>query len=181
MRSGAWLPVPIAHLAYTAAVMTYRMVFKRPVAVLLAMMAVALLAGCGSSDGGTAGNPTDAGEVPVLTLQPDGVFTVDDVAAAGWKKSKELSPETLPDVTGVWYGFYNQRDVEVWVYPSHDLAITSGAGPADDVTGKVKAGLWQIGPSVTRTGYGTYAIVGNLILLCEVKIEDCEGLLNSIK
>lgn len=161
--------------------MTYRKMLSRPGRVLLAMMAVVLLAGCGSSDAGTAGSAIDAGGVPVLMLQPGGVFTIDDVVAAGWKKSKELSPETLPEVISAWYGFYNQHDVEVWVYPSNDLAITSGTGPADDATGKVKSHLWQIGPSVTRTGYGTYAIVGNLILLCEVKIEDCEGLLNSIK
>jgi hypothetical protein len=32
----------------------------------------------------------------------------------------------------------------------------------------------------TRTSYLTYAIVGNLILLCEIKIEDCQGLIDGI-
>lgn len=151
----------------------------------VAVMAAVLLASCGSSDGGTAGSATDAAvveEEPVLMLQPGGVFTVDDVAAAGWKKSKELSHETLPDALGVWYGFYNQRDVEVWIYASHDLAISSGAGPADKATGRGKPAPFAVGGiSATRTSYGAYGIVGNLVLLCEVKIDDCEGLLNGIE
>jgi hypothetical protein len=149
------------------------------VSVLLAMMVIVLLTGCGSSDVGKPGNAIDAVEVGVLMLQPGGLFTIDDVVTAGWKKSKELAPETLPEAIGAWYGFYKQRDVEVWVYPSNDLAITYGTGPANDATGRIKRDLWEVGPSVTWTSYGTYAIVGNLILLCEVKIEDCEGLLNN--
>ena len=151
-------------------------------AVLVAITTIVLIAGCGSSDGGSVGSAADAEEEPVLTLQPGGVFTVDDVAAAGWKKSKELSAEILPDAISVWYGFYNQRDVEVRIYASHDLAISSGMGPADDATDGGKPAPFAVGGiSATRTSYGTYAIVGNLVLLCEVKIEDCEGLLNSIK
>ncbi len=156
------------------------------VPVLVAIMITALLVSCGSEDGenkgSTAGATSGFESGPALILQPGGMFTVDDVTAAGWKKSKELSPETLPDATGVWYGFYNQRDVEVRVYPSHDSAIDSGTGPADDATGRGKPAPFAVGGiSATRTSYGTYGIVGNLVLLCEVKIEDCEGLLNSIK
>lgn len=119
--------------------MKIRKILAGPVAVLVAVMAVVLLASCGSSDSGTVGSAADTEEEPVLMLQPNGVFTVDDVAAAGWKKSKELSPETLPDAIGVWYGFYNQRDVEVRIYASHDLAISSGTGPAEDAVGRGEA------------------------------------------
>ena len=105
-----------------------------------------------------------------MTL-PDSVFTADDVAAAGWKKSKELSSKTLPGATSVWYGFYQQRDVEVRVYESQDEAISVGQELADLHTGRIS------GP---RTSYLSYAIVGNLILLCEKKIEDCQSLLDGI-
>ena len=162
--------------------MKFRKILTGPVVVLVAIMAVVLLASCGSSDSGTVGSAADTEEEPVLMLRPNGVFTIDDVAAAGWKKSKELSPETLPDAIGVWYGFYNQRDVEVRIYASHDLAISSGTGPAEDAVGRGKPAPFAVGGiSATRTSYGTYAIVGNLVLLCEVKIEDCEGLLNGIR
>lgn len=158
--------------------------FSFPVLVFLL---AALLVGCGS---GADGDATDAAVVsevendgePVQILQPDGTFDVDDVATAGWKKSKELSPETLPEATGAWYGFYNQRDVEVRIYESHDSAIFAGKGPADEATGRGKPAPFAVGGiSATRMSYTTYAIVGNLILLCEVKIEDCQGLLDAIE
>ncbi|MCH7739571.1 MAG: hypothetical protein IIC93_05425 [Chloroflexi bacterium] len=35
--------------------------------------------------------------------------------------------------------------------------------------------------SATRTSCGAYAIVGNLVLLCEVQIDDCSGLFDPVK
>ena len=107
------------------------------VGISLTMVAVV---GCGSGDG-EAGDDAPfvaTEENPVQILQPDGVFTVANVEAAGWKNSKELSPETLPDATGVWYGFYQQRDVEVRVYESQQTAIASGQEIADVATGRRK-------------------------------------------
>jgi hypothetical protein len=120
-----------------------------------------------------------------MTL-PDSVFTADDVAAVGWKKSKELSSETLPGVSSVWYGFYQQRDVEVRVYESQMKAISLGQELADLHSGRRKpssmidSGAITNAQTNTRTSYLTYAIVGNLILLCEIKIEDCQGLIDGI-
>ena len=113
-----------------------------------------------------------------MTL-PDSVFTANDVAAVGWKKSKELSSETLPGATSVWYGFYEQRDVEVRVYESQSEAISLGQDLADTATGRNKPQSTTL-LSRTWTSYLSYAIVGNLILLCEVKIEDCQSLLDGI-
>ena len=141
-----------------------------------------MIVACGSGDGGADSEPVVNEPDPVQVLQPGRVFTVDDVAAVGWKKSKELSASTLPDATGVWYGFYQQRDVEVRIYESHDAAISSGTGPADDATGRGKPAPFAVGGiSATRTSYTTYAIVGNLVLLCEIKIEDCQPLLDDIQ
>ena len=61
--------------------------------------------------------------------------TADDVVADVWKKSKEISAETLHDVESVWYGFYNQRDVEIRIYESDEVSINSGTGPVDEATG----------------------------------------------
>jgi hypothetical protein len=44
------------------------------------------------------------------------------------KKSKEISAETLHDVESVWYGFYNQRDVEIRIYESDEAGMNSSTG-----------------------------------------------------
>ena len=143
---------------------------------------------CGSSnsDGSASDSVADPDLDAIQITLPDGVFTADDVAAVGWKKSKELSPETLPGVTSVWYGFYQQRDVEVRVYESQDKAISVGQELADLHSGRRKpssmidSGAITNAQTSTRTSYLSYAIVGNLILLCEIKIEDCQSLLDGI-
>jgi hypothetical protein len=151
--------------------------------VLLVMLLTVVA--CGAPENDSAGNispVTGLEEDRVQILQSSGVFSVDDVAAAGWKKSKELFPETLPDAISVWYGFYNQRDVEVRVYESQASAIGSGQDIADVATGRRKPAPFASGGiSSTRTSYSAYAIVGNIILLCEIKIEDCQGLIDTIE
>ena len=92
--------------------------------VVLTTISIPIVA-CGSSNGEPLLNDDPELDAVQITL-PDSVFTADDVAAVGWKKSKELSPETLPGVTSVWYGFYQQRDVEVRVYASQGEAISLG-------------------------------------------------------
>ncbi|HJP27680.1 MAG TPA: hypothetical protein QF694_02600, partial [Dehalococcoidia bacterium] len=155
--------------------------------VVLAVFSIAVGA-CGSSNGdeSVSDSAVDPEIGAVQMTLPDGVFTADDVAAAGWKKSKELSPETLPGATSVWYGFYQQRDVEVRVYESQGEAISLGQDLADTATGRRKpssmidSGAITNAQTNTRTSYLAYAVVGNLILLCEVKIEDCQSLLDGI-
>ena len=92
--------------------MNHRKILSNSITVIIILMTVALLAGCGSSDSAAVNSTVESEEDPILKLQPGGLFTLDNVVAAGWKKSKELSSETLPDATGVWYGFYDQRDVK---------------------------------------------------------------------
>ena len=163
------------------------MTIKKIRFMLMSVLAFSVISiiGCGSNDTETLGDASyssESEEDPVQIINPSGVFTADDVVTAGWKKSKQLSPETLPDAVSVWYGFYNQRDVEVRIYKTHETAVSSGMGPADDATGRGKPAPFAVGGiSATRMSYTTYAIVGNLILLCEVKIEDCQGLLDTIK
>jgi len=78
--------------------------------VVLAAISIPAVA-CGSSNGDESVSDSviesdvDPDVDPIKITLPDGVFTADDVEAAGWKNSKELSPETLPGATSVWYGF----------------------------------------------------------------------------
>jgi len=155
--------------------------------IVLAAISIPFIA-CGSSNGdvSVSDSAVDPELDAIQITLPDSVFTADDVAAVGWKKSKELSPETLPGVTSVWYGFYQQRDVEVRVYESQDKAISVGQELADLHSGRRKpssmidSGAITNAQTNTRTSYLSYAIVGNLILLCEIKIEDCQSLLDGI-
>ena len=153
--------------------------------VVIAAISISVV-GCGSSNvDESVSSDEETGDVVQIT-QPDGVFTVDDVAAVGWKKSKEFSVETLPGATSVWYGFYQQRDVEVRVYESQSDAISLGQDLADKATGRRKpssmidSGAITNAQTNTRTSYLTYAIVGNLIMLCEINIEDCQGLIDGV-
>ena len=155
--------------------------------IVLAAISIPVIA-CGSSNGDeSVSDSVVEPEVDAVQMTlPDSVFTADDVAAVGWKKSKELSPETLPGVTSVWYGFYQQRDVEVRVYESQGEAISLGQEIADVASGRRKpntmidSGAITNAQTNTRKSYLSYAIVGNLILLCEIKIEDCQSLLDGI-
>jgi hypothetical protein len=155
--------------------------------VVLAAISILVVA-CGSSNGdeSVSDSVVEAEIDAVQMTLPDSVFTADDVAAVGWKKSKELSSETLPGVSSVWYGFFEQRDVEVRVYESQSEAISLGQELADLHSGRRKpssmidSGAITNAQTSTRTSYLTYAIVGNLILLCEIKIEDCQGLIDGI-
>jgi len=156
--------------------------------LLVVLSSLSILAvACGSSgeDDSASESVVEPDVDAVQITLPDGVFTAEDVEAAGWKNSKELSPETLPGATSVWYGFYQQRDVEVRVYESQAEAISLGQDLADTATGRRKPNsMIDTGTTnaqtTTRTSYLAYGIVGNLVLLCEIKIEDCQGLLDGI-
>lgn len=119
-------------------------------------------------------------EAPIL--RPDRTYTIDDVAAAGFKKSKQYPTDTLPGVQDVWYGFFDQKDIEVRLYASHAAALENGVGPAEDATGR----SWRKGGGEKGAGtkamftYGAYMVVGNMVLLCELDVANCEGLIENM-
>lgn len=164
---------------------------KFPIKFLFASVFLTILMlcaglGCSSSDDENQENESGSSQSEegiIQILSPNSLYTVDDIIAAGWKKSKELSSETLPDATSVWYGFYKKRDVEVRIYESHDSAINSGIGPAEEATGMGKPDRTGEGAGffMTRMTYAAYAVVGNLVLMCELDIQDCQGLIDNIK
>jgi len=125
------------------------------------------------------------------------VHTVDDVVAAGWTKSRQYPVETLPGVSEVWYGFFNQKDIEVRVYPSPEDAREHGVGPAQEAVDRGERsfganrallrlqygheGKWTTGElsdlvSLLRTRYAAYLVADNLVLLCETDLAACEDL-----
>ena len=96
----------------------------------------------------------------------------------GYKKSKDIPTDILPNATAAWYGFFNQKDIEVWIYATHEDAVEFGTAPADEATGRD----WRKGGGEKGAGtkamfsYGDYMVAGNLVILCELDVTNCEAL-----
>ncbi len=161
--------------------------------ILVASLLLVFAWGCGSEDAAAPGGqqeqeaPAGAASAEQATgdaggaapiLRPDSVFTIDDVATAGFKKSKQYPTDTLPQASDVWYGFYNQKDVEVRIYPTHADAVEFGIGPADNATGREwrKGGGEKGAGTKAMSTFGAYIIAGNLVILCELDVTHCEAL-----
>ena len=160
--------------------------------LLLATLTIAvagmIAAACGTDDG--AGS---SGIQPISDISQ--TFTLDDLTAFGFKKSKTYDLEGLTGAVAVYYGFwdtdpYDRKDYEVRFYPSHEDAVNIGTALADErlVPAKLKddTSSWPQGlkdarlcggdeasgpvshgiQSCTQARYKTYFIYGNMILLC---------------
>ena len=160
---------------------------RLPPLLLLCLLAPALLAvaACASSESAgpasvpepTAPPEPTATEGPAIRL-PDRIFTLDDLIAAGWRKSKQLDAEALPATAEVWYGFYNQKDIEVRVYASHKDVLERGVGPAQEAAAKSYASDFWKG---SAPNYSSYVILGNMVLMCQFSVTDCDDLIERIK
>ena len=144
----------------------------------MVVVSVALF-GCNASqsqpDGQTYGIPDEDGIR--IVVKASKIFSVDDLVKAGYKKSKQFDVATIPGVLEVWYGFFNKKNIEVRIYESHETAVDLGKGPAEIILGKKRTGL--IGSSVVSP-YPAYAIVGNIVMLCERELKTCTDLLDAL-
>lgn len=146
--------------------------------LLPGLLLIAVMA-CGSGDGTAAGEGIGgAGEKAKafagrLIANPDGNYSMDDLVSVGYKKSKQFETNTLPNAQEVWYGFFKQRDIEVWVYENHEQAIEFGVDPAE------VAILRHNTPDLffNVTSYGAYVVFGNLVMLCQLELATCEALI----
>lgn len=152
---------------------------------LISLTTVLLLVACGSevvgSEGsGSAGDDENAPSISKI----DQMFTTDSFIAAGWKKSKEYDTATVPGATDIWYGFFNQKDIEIRFYENHQAALDQGITSAkDSVEGAVKrskGGKLLDFSGGSFTGYADFMIVGNAILLCEFDLTQCETLVGQL-
>ena len=154
---------------------------------LLGVLAIAILAvtACGAS---ATPEPTTAPEaMPVAEpagaegpaiRHPDRTFALDDLIAAGWKNSKQLDAEALPGAIEVSYGFYNQKDIEVRVYASHKDVLESGVGPAEEAAKESYASDFFKG---SAPNYSAYVVLGNMVLMCQFSVADCDDLIAQIE
>lgn len=142
---------------------------------------------------------------------PGQTITVEMLRSTAFKESKEYSVEGLPGATIVIYGFLRVGDgdpyeYEVRFYESHDQAVDLGTALAIEGTGKTailnaddatyKEGVKNrrviIGSGVgggARSGigpkFGSFAIFGNVVMLCQgsgeaQSIERCALLANEL-
>ncbi len=138
----------------------------------------AALAACGSESSGAISdqsvNQSPADETgKSIILNIDDTYSIADFEAVGYKKVTQFDLETLPGATDAWIGFFNQKDIEIRVYPSHQMALDRGVEPAEIAIGK-GAVPWQKRPPVR---FDAYAVVGNVAMLCELEVASCEALI----
>lgn len=142
---------------------------------LLIVVAAVALVSCNVSqsprDGKTYGVPDEDGVR--IVVKPNRIFAIDDFVKAGYKKSKQFDVETVPGAVEVWYGFFNKKNIEVRIFESHETALELGKEPAEIILKKKRTGL--IGSSVVSP-YPAYAIVGNVVMLCERELKTCTDL-----
>ena len=160
--------------------------------IFAALILLGTLGGCNSGDDQISTNSGPSSESPSelldqiegksLITQTDRHYSVEDFLAIGWKKSKQLEVETLPESVDAWYGFYMQKDIELRFYDSHEAALTHGVPPAQE-TIKKDAGV-RIGAATVWTVnialYGAYAVAGNVVMMCELELASCEALINAM-
>ena len=134
---------------------------------------------------------------------PDRDFSISNFEQDRFKTAKEYDVSDLPDAVAAYMGFYTwdgPAQYELRMYPDHATALASGVSYAEEVTGedaKLRSAdvRWEEGTKDRRGGgafsgsltplYGDYAVVGNVIVLCEGRdsaqaLERCARLLWAI-
>ena len=162
---------------------------KRLLLVTLFIVGAGLIAAaCGTDDG--AGS---SGIQPISAISQ--TFTLDDLTAFGFKKSKSYDLEVLTGADAAYFGFwgtdpYDRKDFEVRFYPSHADAVNIGTVLADERLMpeklKTETSSWPEGlkdarlcsgdeasgpashgiQACTKAKYKSYFIYGNMILFC---------------
>ena len=146
---------------------------------LISLVLVVVAPACTDSDDNSVGDAVDAPTSSSI-FHADKTFTNDSFMAAGWKKSKEYDTGTVPESTEIWYGFFNQKDIEIRFYQSHESALEHGVPLAEESL-QMDAGARIGGVNTVRTGYSAYAVAGNAVMLCELDLSSCETLINALE
>ena len=113
-----------------------------------------------------------------LVIESEKIYTIDDLINTGWKKNKQFDNSEFPETQGIWYGFYEKRDIEIWIYDSHIDAKKFGVSYAEEAIQKRPGQTDYLIPRVNR--YHAYLIFGNLLLLCEDQLSDCQKLIDKL-
>jgi len=155
--------------------------------ILLATFTLTLgvLIACGCQNSTSEDPSAKEGVGTSSILLSDRNFTPDAFVKAGWKKSKQYDTTTVPESTEIWYGFFNQKDIEIRFYETHEAAIELGIPAAtSSIEGAVKrskGGKLLDFSGGSFTGYADYLVAGNAVLLCEFDRTRCDQLIANIE
>ena len=157
---------------------------KHIIKVIIWAMLIFAIATCGS-EGSSSSESSDESSATDATVLTDQFFSTDSFIAAGWKKSKEYDTATVPESTEIWYGFFQQKDIEIRFYASHEAAIEHGVPAAEgSIEGAVKrskgGNLLDVSGG-SFTGYSDFLVAGNAVLLCEFDRTKCDVLVSALK
>ena len=118
-------------------------------------------------------------------LLSDRNFTPDSFVAAGLKNSKQYDTATVPKSNEIWYGFFNQKDIEIRFYETHKAAVEYGVPAAtssiEGAEKRSKGGKLLDFSGGSFTGYADYLVVGNAVLLCEFDRTRCDQLVANLE
>jgi hypothetical protein len=165
------------------------MLRKKVWLIVISITAIFAISACGS-DTASPNSPANEVTAPTADSAPatvleDKSFTTESFTAAGWKKSKQYDTETVPESTEIWYGFYQQKDIEIRFYPTHELAVSAGVPAAEaSIEGAVKrskGGNLLDFSGGSFTGYADFLIAGNAVLLCQLERTHCDELVANLK
>lgn len=175
--------------------MAGRRTWASVVATLAAAAAAAAMTACGGAGSGK-GTPMPAGTRVAdgqaqlgSQVTPSGrIYTPSDFTAAGLKAGKTYDITGLPGATSASLMFFQQKDIEVRFFPSHEIAVSQGipvakeiVGPDAELTGDrltwdngitderaCQPGNLGAGRDCTRQPkYGDFVTYGNFIMFCE--------------
>ena len=153
--------------------------------------------------GVACGSNNESHEYTFVKINPD--QTIRDLSSfdgARFKLAKEYDILGLPKASAAFMGYFTPPgsepiQYELRIYPDHMSAVEKGIEYAEEVTGpeallRSTDVRWDQGTKDRRGGgfhrggltplYGDYAIIGNVIMLCEGRDSDqslsrCESLL----
>ena len=153
---------------------------KKSIIILLSINFCILILSCSSSTESSIKNNTEEqGEISTsLIIESGKIYSIEDLIKIGWKKNKKLDNSSFQGTKGIWYGFFNRKDVEIWIYDSHSNAITYGKPYAEKSISKKPTNKDPTNPTEIR--YYAYAVVGNILMLCESQLAICEQLIEKL-
>jgi hypothetical protein len=153
--------------------------------LIFILILLLMVTGCGLpgtetevSEDGVAIGVADEEGIRLITKTMS-IYVIDDLTAAGFKKSKQFDLETVPGSIDIWYGFFQQQDIEVRFYESHAMALDKGVELAETIIARTAGQRDPLIPVVNL--YPAYAVVGNTVMLCERQLATCEALITLLE
>ena len=85
----------------------------------------------------------------------------------------------MPGASDIWYGFFDQKNIEIRFYLSHEAALTQGVATAkSEVKKPARTGGVRYGGMLHS--YQAYLVTGNTVLMCEMEVAVCQRLVEDL-